>query len=277
MRLIVDSGNTGGQRLGHGKTDRQGGCFRCPRRQRGHFEKLRRSVWPSPRAMLFQICQCVSTIPGIRMATDMAQERGLRILGLSEIYGFNVWNDARAAEIAALIDIAEASDAETFSLIPSVDDRTTRPLRDVMHAILPMLEGRRALPLTVGFESSTLRRKAELAEAIAAVGGPRKFKMVHDTFLHTISGGTELFAEFTGVVHISESSRPSVVLDTSQDAYCGLVDADDRWGNIAQITGLLQSDYSGAFSLQRTEDALIRNPGPMDLKNSFQCAERAFL
>ena len=29
----------------------------------------------------------------------MAQERGLRILGLSEIYGFNVWNDARAAEM----------------------------------------------------------------------------------------------------------------------------------------------------------------------------------
>jgi len=208
---------------------------------------------------------------------DMAQARGLRILGLSEIYGFNVWNDARAAEIAALIDIAEASGAETFSLIPSVDDRTTRPLRDLMRDILPMLEGRRALPLTVGFESSTLRRKAVLTDAIAAVGGPRKFKMVHDTFLHTISGETELFAEFTGVVHISEYSRPSVVLDASQDAYCGLVDADDRRGNIAQITGLLQSDYSGAFSIQCTEDALIRNPVLMDLKNSFQCAERAFL
>lgn len=191
-------------------------------------------------------------------AAQMALERGLRFLGLSEVYGFNVWDDERAAQIEALIAVAKAAGAETISLIPSVDGRPTRPLRDVMRDILPIMAGTGVTPLIepIGFESSTLRGKAELVEAIEAVGG---FKLVHDTFQHHIAGESAIFAEHTGMVHISGISAPEVVLDAKQDAHRVLVDEADRCGNIAQITAFLEAEYQGAFSFECTEPSLLES------------------
>lgn len=197
-------------------------------------------------------------------AGQMAYARGLRLLGVSEVYGFNVWDDARAAQIAALIDVAEASGAETFSLIPTVDCRPTRPLREVMRDLRAMVAGKRVVPLIepIGFETSSLRGKAELVEAIEAVGGP--FKLVHDTFQHCIAGERAIFAEHTAMVHISGISAPDVVLDATQDAHRVLVDAQDRCGNIAQIRAFLEAGYQGAFSFECTEPALWDMPDLVD-------------
>lgn len=214
-------------------------------------------------------------------AGRMARERGLRLLGLSEVYPFNDWNAERAAEVRHLIDTAHAAGAETVSLIPRVDGDGTgdgvrqKVLRDVMREILPMLEGTNVVALIepIGFARSSLRHKAELVEAIEAieaVGGPNRFKLVHDTFQHVIAGETELFAPYTGIVHISGISDPDVPLDETQDAHRILVDADDRCGNIEQIDGFLAAGYEGAFSFECTEPSLLADPSiEREVRRSF--------
>jgi predicted xylose isomerase-like sugar epimerase len=56
-------------------------------------------------------------------AGEMARERGLRFIGLSEVYPFNDWNEDRRAAVAGPIETAQAAGAETVSFIPRVDGR----------------------------------------------------------------------------------------------------------------------------------------------------------
>ncbi len=215
-------------------------------------------------------------------AQKMAQARGLRFLGLSEVYPFNDWNKTRAAEVQALIDAAHASSAETVSLIPRVDGGGTEDgvrqqvLRDVMREILPMVEGKNVLPLIepIGFSESSLKHKAELVEAIEAVGGTSKFKLVHDTFQHVIAGEVEIFAPYTAMVHISGISDPDVALDEVQDAHRVFVDAGDRCQNLEQIRVFLAAGYDGAFSFECTDPSVWDSPRlAADIKESFEYIE----
>lgn len=56
-------------------------------------------------------------------AASMARDRGLRFLGLSEVYPFDDWNAERRAAAEDLIEAADATGAEAISLIPRVDLR----------------------------------------------------------------------------------------------------------------------------------------------------------
>ena len=51
-------------------------------------------------------------------AGRIALEKGLRLVGLSQIYPFNDWTNQRENELKSLIEIAKASGAETINLIP---------------------------------------------------------------------------------------------------------------------------------------------------------------
>jgi len=215
-------------------------------------------------------------------AGRMAHDRGLRLLGLSEVYPFNDWNRERADQVRSLIDTAHAAGAETISLIPRVDGRGTedglrqKVLRDVMRQILPMLDGTDVVALIepIGFAKSSLKHKAELVEAIEDVGEPEKFKLVHDTFQHVIAGEAEIFAPYTGIVHISGISDPDVPLDEMQDAYRVLVDANDRCRNIEQVASFIDAGYDGAFSFECTEPLLHVSPiiGE-EIRRSFEFIE----
>lgn len=214
----------------------------------------------------------------------MARDRGLRLLGLSEVYPFNDWNEARAAEVRSLIETADAAGAETISLIPRVDGQGTEDglrqqvLRDVMREILPMLDGTDVVALIepIGFSQSSLKHKAELVEAIEAVGAPGKFKLVHDTFQHAIAGETEIFASHTGIVHISGISDPEPPLTEEQDAHRILVDAQDRCANIEQISALLKARYQGAFSFECTDPSVQNSPSlNADIERSYRFIESA--
>ncbi|MEY9164923.1 2-keto-myo-inositol isomerase [Sinorhizobium fredii] len=217
-----------------------------------------------------------------RQAGDMARARGLRLLGLSEVYPFNDWSDVRAASIQGLIDTAEACRAETISLIPRVDGTGTenglrqRVLRDVMREILPLLEGRKVLALIepIGFSTSSLRDKAELVEAIEAVGGPTKFKLVHDTFQHALAGGGPIFPDYTALVHISGISDPLPPLDERLDAHRMLVDERDRCDTSGQIKAFLEAGYAGTFSFECTDSSVQRSPTlAKDIAGSFEFVE----
>jgi 2-keto-myo-inositol isomerase len=189
---------------------------------------------------------------------DYARSKGLRLLGLSEAYGFNAWSETMRAKVQLLIDQAKVIGAETISLIPRNDAPTysnserLAALREALTAILPMLAAADMVALVepLGFTSSSLRKKSEAVEAIEAVGGQGRFKLVHDTFHHHLAGGGPLFPEHTGIVHISGVVDAALAVDEMQDGHRILVDDRDRLGNIYQINALLDAGYTGAFSYE---------------------------
>ncbi len=191
-------------------------------------------------------------------AGAMARDRGLRILGVSQVYPFNSWSADIAREVADLIAVARAAGGETISLIPRNDGTRQEPverrenLRQALAAAKPMLEdaGMVALVEPLGFGRSSLRSKAELVEAIDALDARPVYRLVHDTFHHTLAGEGPLFPDYTGIVHISGVVDPTVGVDAMEDEHRVLVDARDRLKNVEQIAALLAAGYDGAFSYE---------------------------
>lgn len=188
----------------------------------------------------------------------MLNERGLRLLGLSQVYPFNRWTIETADSVSQLIEIADETGAETISLIPCNDgtrtDVTNRAadLVEALDGALALLHeaGMVALVEPLGFQRSSLRLKSELVAAIDRLGAWSHFKLVHDTFHHTLAAGGPFFAEQTGIVHISGVADPTIPTDHMEDRHRVLVDAHDRLGNLDQITALLEAGYSGVFSIE---------------------------
>lgn len=187
-----------------------------------------------------------------------ARDRGVRLLGLSEVYAFNRWSGDIQAKVERLIGEAQASGAESISLIPSNDGRAEPDearlddLRNALSRILPMLAGTSLIALIepLGFTTSSLRHKREAIAAIEAVGGQARYKLVHDTFHHHLAGETEFFPDWTGIVHISGVIDPQLSAAEMRDEHRILVNAQDRLGNVAQIASLIAAGYKGAFSYE---------------------------
>ena len=191
-------------------------------------------------------------------AGKMAGDRGLRLLGLSQVYPFNCWSDGIADEVRALIKTAAASGAETISLIPRNDGTQTgngerhANLRIALKNIKPMLEdaGLVALVEPLGFARSSLRSKQDTVETIAALDAAHVFKIVHDTFHHTLADGGPIFPAQTGIVHISGVIEPSLSISLMEDEHRVLIDEKDRLGNVEQIRALLKAGYDGPISYE---------------------------
>ncbi|WP_422825961.1 TIM barrel protein [Thalassococcus sp. BH17M4-6] len=191
-------------------------------------------------------------------AGQMARDRGLRIVGLSQVYPFNTWSDAIGAEVGALCDTARACGAETISLIPRNDGTGTGKgerhanLRIALKQIRPIVEdaGLVALIEPLGFARSSLRSKRDTVETIAALDAEHVFRIVHDTFHHALAGGGPIYPKQTGIVHISGVVDPQLTLDQMKDAHRVLVDERDRLGNTAQLRALVQAGYDGPVSYE---------------------------
>jgi 2-keto-myo-inositol isomerase len=191
-------------------------------------------------------------------AGKIAKDRGLRLVGLSQVYPFNNWNSEREKAVRSLIETANAAGAETISLIPRNDGvglgngERQANLRVAMKAILPMLQDANMMGLVepLGFRRSSLRSKEELLETIDAVGGQDRYKLVHDTFHHTLSGGGPIYPEYTGIIHISAVVDPTLTVEQMEDEHRVLVDENDRLGNIDQISALVAAGYDGPISCE---------------------------
>jgi 2-keto-myo-inositol isomerase len=191
-------------------------------------------------------------------AGEMARAKDLRLLALAEVKRFNDWSREKAAEALALMRIARAAGAEAVSLIPRNDGmglgngERQANLRVALKELRPMLEDHGLVGMIepLGFASCGLRHKAEAVEAIEATGGGDRFRLVHDTFHHTLAGGGPLFPAHTGIVHISGVADAAVSLGEMTDAHRVLVDADDRLGNVAQIAALTDAGYRGPVSFE---------------------------
>lgn len=202
-----------------------------------------------------------------------ADEAGLRIVGLSQVYPFNSWSETIRGEVRALIGEAQACGAETVSLIPRNDGRSMADgerqdnARHALEAIRPMLEeaGLVALVEPLGFpRTSSLRDKAETLALIEDVGGGGVFRLVHDTFHHHLAGGGPLFPNRTGIVHVSGVTDRELALEEIADAHRVLVDGRDRLGNAEQVAALLRGGYDGAISIESfsPEVHALRDPEP---------------
>jgi len=201
-------------------------------------------------------------------AGEMARERGLRFVGLSEVYPFNDWNEDRRAAVAGLIETAEAAGAETVSLIPRVDGRKgdgaerATTLRAVLAEILAMLHGTGVVGLVepIGFSTSSIKFQQEATQVIESLGADDRVGIVHDTFQHALAGDADIIARHIRLVHISGIAEGSGVLTDSLDAQRVLVDESDRTDTPGQVKSLLEAGYAGPFSFECTSP-LIQNIG----------------
>jgi 2-keto-myo-inositol isomerase len=204
-------------------------------------------------------------------AGEMARERDLRSLGLSEVYPFNDWNEDRRAAVSRLIETAQAAGAESISLIPRVDggegDSAQRAstLRAVLAEILPMLQETHIAGLVepIGFSNSSIKFQREATKAIEDLGADDRLGIVHDTFQHALAGDADIFVRHIRLVHISGILGGSGVLTDSLDAQRVLVDESDRTDTSGQMKRLHEAGYTGPFSYECTSP-LIQNSS--DLK-----------
>lgn len=187
-----------------------------------------------------------------------AGQHGVTILTINALQRFNDWTQARAAEAEALIAYAEACGAKGLVLVP-VNDGTGKEEGDrqaslamALQALKPKLEAAGLVGLVepLGFDVCSLSSKREAAEAIRALGPDSPFRLVHDTFHHHLAGEPDLFADLTGLVHISGVTDPAVSVSDMRDSHRVLIDADDRLDTIGQMRALIAAGYAGPFSFE---------------------------
>ena len=189
---------------------------------------------------------------------SLAERHGVTIISINALQRFNEWTPARAAEAKELIDYAAACGARALVLVPKndgtgqADGERQENLRQSLTALKPLLEAAGIIGFVepLGFEIGSLRSKREAAEAIKATGGEQAFRLVHDTFHHHLAGEPDLFADLTGLVHISGVEDPAVGVPDMRDSHRVLVGHEDRLGNISQIKALLAAGYSGPLSFE---------------------------
>lgn len=195
--------------------------------------------------------------------------RGLKILGLSEVYAFNDW-PGRAGQVEALAAIAAECGAAGFSLIPSVEghggpDRIAGVQRSLA-GILPILDrfGATAFLEPIGFASSTLRDPNEAVEILDRIGAGDRIRLVHDTFQNVIAGAPPPVFARTGMVHLSGVDDPATPLAAEGDGARILVGPADRIDNLGQVRAFLAAGYTGPFSFECTDPSVLgmADPGP---------------
>ena len=211
-------------------------------------------------------------------AGRIALDKGLRLVGLSQIYPFNDWTNQRENELKSLIEIAKASGAETINLIPDNSGALLKKyerkdkLVASLNSILALLEDADIVALVepLGFERSSLRSKTELIDMINLIDGNDYLQIVHDTFHHTLAGGGPIYAKKTGIIHISGVTDPSLSFGKMEDEHRVLVDEKDRVGNIEQITALLAAGYCGPISFECFSPKIHALVDPyIEIKKSF--------
>jgi len=199
------------------------------------------------------------------------RDTGLRLLAVAEVKRFNDWSPDKEAEALALIRIARAAGAEAVSLIPRNDNlgmgngERQANLRVALKALKPLLEDHNLVGMVepLGFEICALRYKSEAVEGIEAIGGKGRFKLVHDTFHHTLAHGGPLFPEHTGIVHVSGVVDQQIGINDMRDPHRVLVTQADRLGNVEQIAALQAAGWNGPVSYEAFSPEVHASTNPL--------------
>jgi 2-keto-myo-inositol isomerase len=229
-------------------------------------------------------------LPGVAIADGTpaaevrraAEDGGVRILSINALQRFNDWTPARAEEARSLAAYANGCGAAALVLCPvnepgwqpSESERRAK-LKEALRALGTILSEAGTLGLVepLGFPESSLRFKGDAVEAIEELGLGDRFRLVHDTFHHHLSGEPRLYPEHTGLVHISGVEDASLPFEQIRDAHRVLVGPDDLCTALPQIRAL-SNGYAGAYSfepfaasvhgLEDVAEALERSMGWID-------------
>jgi 2-keto-myo-inositol isomerase len=188
---------------------------------------------------------------------EQAEAAGVRILSINALQRFNDWNEERAREAARLAGHAQGCGAPALVLCPVnaayrvSDKERLNGLRQALRALAPILAEAEIVGLVepLGFATSSLRFKVEAVEAIEELELGERFRLVHDTFHHYLSGEPRFYPEWTGLVHISGVEDASLPIDRLRDAHRVLVDGNDRCGTLLQILALMEG-CDGPYSFE---------------------------
>ena len=183
-----------------------------------------------------------------------------QILTINALYPFE---DLRALpenllKLEGMIQEAKRVDCPYIVLCPlndATDPRTpaqrAQELVTALDAYGPLFEAAGMIGLIepLGFEICALRTKAAALAGIQQSKFPTRFKLLHDTFHHFLSGETEFFPRETAVVHVSGvlagKAKPAI---TDEDRI--LVTQGDIMDNRGQVKALLAGGCTAAISYE---------------------------
>ncbi|WP_046077733.1 TIM barrel protein [Halomonas sp. HG01] len=214
-----------------------------------------------------------------RAVGERARALGVEILSLNALYPFNDWSDERAAQADKLAQLVAACGGRGLVLCPLVDGDYCGSEADKAAAFKQALTaldgilgqyGLRGFVEPLGFPISTLRTKRAAVTVIRELGLEQRFGLVHDTFHHQGAGETELFADMTGLVHISGVEDPAIGFEEMLDGDRFLVGEADRLDNVGQLRRLLDEGYDGYVSFEPFAEAVHAAADPVaELRQSM--------
>jgi 2-keto-myo-inositol isomerase len=194
-----------------------------------------------------------------KMIGKMAADKGITIININGLQRWNQWNKAKADDANKLAEYIALAGGKNLILVPTNDTKFKPSQEERLDGLRVALDGLKSIlkdhgligcvePL--GFVECSLRLKAEAIAAIDDVGGSKRLKLTHDTFHHTVAGEKEMFAERTGLIHVSGVVDKKYTVDTMRDAQRVLVDAGDLIDNKGQVRALIAAGYKGYVSFE---------------------------
>ena len=210
-------------------------------------------------------------------AKATAEHQGVHIIAVAEVQAFNDGSDRALNQLQELSDLASRCGARGVSLIPWLaDGHKTKPttmsseavveqLSNTLADFAPILANHQLIGFIepLGFAHASLRLKAEVVvEVIESTKLNTQFQLVHDTFHHYLADEAELFPEHTGLVHVSGVVSTDLSREQLSDAHRGLVNSEDRLGNLEQLKLLKHGGYQGPVSIEAFAPAVhnLKNP-----------------
>ena len=194
-----------------------------------------------------------------KLIGKLAKEKGITIVNVNALQRWNQWNKAKADEAKKLAEYTALTGAKNLILVPTNDTKfkpeheaRLEGIRVALDALKSILKDHGLIGCVepLGFVECSLRLKAEAIAAIDAVGGSKRFKVTHDTFHHFVAGEKGVFADRTGLIHVSGVTDKKHSAATMRDAQRVLVDGNDMIDNRGQVQRLMADGYKGYVSFE---------------------------
>ena len=218
-----------------------------------------------------------------RMIGKMARDNGVTIVTVNALQRWNQWDKKKADEAKKLAEYTALTGAKALILVPTNDTKfkpeekaRLEGLRVALDALKGILKDHGLLGLVepLGFVECSLRLKREALAAIDDVGGAKRFKVTHDTFHHFVAGETEMFADRTGLIHVSGVVDRKYKASTMRDPQRVLVDKRDMIDNRSQVKKLVAGGYKGYVSFEPFSSTVHGSKQiARDLARSMDCLE----